>query len=118
MLIDYEVYSKDKMEKSDNSLVNTMRFLENQNKSNVESVIDESIFSGEPLDPIEKQLSTNTENISEKGYINLKFLNIFNSCQNCLDCIFFKFQNFKRITIECNCKLIKNCSVDEFINIF
>ena len=121
-LTDLEEYYKDKMEKPENNFGKIMTLLENQNKFDFEPVNDEQIFSNE-LDTIEKKSfidQTDTENLSEKKEVNnlIFLLNIFNSCKNCGDCIFFKFQSFKRITIECICKLIKNCTVDEFINLF
>ena len=111
-LTDLEEYYKDKMEKPENNFGKIMTLLENQNKFDFEPVNDEQIFSNE-LDTIEKKSfidQTDTENLSEKKEVNnlIFLLNIFNSCKNCGDCIFFKFQSFKRITIECICKLIKN----------
>ena len=47
---------------------------------------------------------------------DLRFLlPIYISCSNCKENFSLKIHNFKYMTVECGCKLIKNCTLNEFI---
>jgi len=56
------------------------------------------------------------ENRNECGLAKLMFLsNLYISCKKCYEYYSLKFPDLNHITIECGCKLIKNCLINNFI---
>ena len=90
-------------------------------KSNSLAKNMDNIFGENEENNLHQTISSNSFNISNINFSSISqdlrfLLPIYFTCSNCNKNFSLKFNNFECMTIECGCKLINNCTLQDFIN--